>query len=136
MAAAGAGATAFIYPAAYQSPASAAPLTDGATGRYAPAAGWDAIIDKLLTFRTLEDDWDGDGTAAPGPALVDHAIITALSLRQSGYPPADWVVVDVNATIQFEWRFPPRGAYGVEVLSPDRVEHWRVDDWNAPAGRA
>jgi hypothetical protein len=40
---------------------------------------WDQLIDELLGIRNLKDDWDGEGTEAPPPALVDGAIKTPKS---------------------------------------------------------
>jgi hypothetical protein len=83
----------------------------------APAHTWGSLIDDLLRIRHLEDDWDGEGTEAPHPALVDGAITLAQSLEASGYPPADRAVVSVNGTVYFEWH-TPLGYQEVEVTSP------------------
>jgi hypothetical protein len=83
--------------------------------------GWAPIIDELLRIRTLEDDWDGDGTDAPHPALVDGAITLAQSLRDAGAAPPDRVHAGVNATVYFEWH-TPIGYCEVEVVSPVEAE--------------
>lgn len=45
-----------------------------------PAQCWQCIIDELLRIRSLKDDWDGEGSEAPHPALVDGAITLAQTL--------------------------------------------------------
>src|SRR5579875_1322013 len=84
---------------------------------------WSSLIDELLRIRNLQDDWDGEGTEAPDPALVDGAITLAQSLRAKRSPPADRVIAGVNGTIYFEWH-TPFGYQEIEVLSPVDAE-WR-----------
>jgi hypothetical protein len=83
----------------------------------APAHTWAKLIDELLRIRNLEDDWDGEGTEAPHPALVDGAITLAQDLEASGAAPADRVIAGVNGTIYFEWH-TPLGYQEIEVTSP------------------
>jgi hypothetical protein len=75
------------------------------------------LIDELLRIRNLEDDWDGEGTEAPHPALVDRAVTLAQSLEASGHQPADRVIAGVNGTVYFEWH-TPLGYQEIEVTSP------------------
>jgi hypothetical protein len=83
----------------------------------APAHGWDRLIDELLRIRNLSDDWDGEGSEAPDPALVDGAITLAQTLQAGGDSPAERVLASVNGTIYFEWH-TPLGYREVEVTSP------------------
>src|SRR5947209_5833746 len=82
-----------------------------------PAQAWAPLLDELLRLRTLPDDWDGEGTAAPDPTLVDGAITLALYLRDTSTLPADRVIASVNGTIYFEWH-TLRGYLEIEVTSP------------------
>jgi hypothetical protein len=75
------------------------------------------LIDELLRLRNLEDDWDGEGTEAPHPSLVDGAITLAQNLEARGCPPAERVIASVNGTIYFEWH-TPLGYQEIEVTSP------------------
>jgi hypothetical protein len=75
------------------------------------------LIDELLRIRNLEDDWDGEGTEAPHPSLVDGAITLAQELKAAMYPPAERVIAGVNGTIYFEWH-TPLGYQEIEVTSP------------------
>jgi hypothetical protein len=87
---------------------------------------WYVLIDELLRIRNLQDDWDGEGTEAPPPALVDGAIILAQCLQAKGYPPADRILAGVNGTIYFEWYTPLEYQeieyQEIEVLSPMDAE--------------
>jgi hypothetical protein len=80
------------------------------------------LIDELLHIRNLEDDWDGEGTEAPHPNLVDAAIILAQNLAAGGFPPAERVIASVNGTIYFEWH-TPLGYEEIEVMSPLDAEY-------------
>lgn len=82
---------------------------------------WISVIDELLRLRHLEDDWDGAGTPAPHPSLVDYAISLALRLRDCDCPAPDRVIASVNATIYFEWHSAP-GYVEIEVTSPRDAE--------------
>ncbi|MCX7701186.1 MAG: hypothetical protein N2039_09935 [Gemmataceae bacterium] len=84
---------------------------------------WPQLIDELHRIRQLEDNWDGEGTEAPPPGLVDGAIRLAQYLKTRGYPPADRVLASVNGTVYFEWH-NPLGYGELEVMSPLEAE-WR-----------
>src|SRR5258708_4880362 len=82
---------------------------------------WISLIDDLHRIRTLEDDWDGEGSKSPDATLVDAAIAHARKLEAEAYPPADRVCASVNGTIYFEWR-SPLGYQEIEILSPTDAE--------------
>ncbi len=82
---------------------------------------WDRVIDELLRIRNLEDDYDGEGTEAPAPALVDGAIRLAKSFREERSTPPDRVHAGVNATVYFEW-FTSVGYGELEIVSPVQAE--------------
>jgi hypothetical protein len=82
---------------------------------------WAQIFASLAEIRKLQSDWDGEGSAAPGPEVTDGAISFALSRAHCGYPPPDCVAPGVNGTIYFEWH-TPAGYCEVEVYSPCFVE--------------
>ena len=94
------------------------------------ARGWARIIDELLRIRRLDDDWDGEGTEAPHPALLDGAITLAQTLRGRAVGSPDRVHAGVNATVYFEWH-RPIGYFEIEVTSPIEAESRFV-----PAGSA
>jgi hypothetical protein len=88
---------------------------------------WDERLAQLKAFRSLDDDWDGDGSPAPGPDMADGAIFLANSLQRQGKEAPDRVVVGVNGTIYFEWH-GPEGYYEIEVYSPNEAEGRWVQD--------
>jgi hypothetical protein len=83
--------------------------------------GWPPVIEELQRFRDLADDWDGEGTPAPKPAIVDRAVTLARELQQRGETPPHRVHVSVNATIYFEWQTLVNYTE-IEVVTPDQVE--------------
>lgn len=85
------------------------------------ATGWSSSIDELLRIRNLESDWDGEGSEAPHPTIVDAAISLAMWLRSRGVEPPGRVLASVNATVYFEW-YSPVDYTEIEVISPDRTE--------------
>ncbi len=87
----------------------------------APTQSWSLLLDELFRIRNLKDDWDGEGTEALHPALVDGAITLAQHLQAKGVPPADRVLAGVNGTIYFEWHMA-LGYQEIEVTSPMDAE--------------
>jgi hypothetical protein len=82
---------------------------------------WLLVTDELLRIRNLKDDWDGEGTEAPHPALVDGAITLAEYLRGKGNSPPIRVHASVNSTVYFEWH-TELGYREIEVVSPVEAE--------------
>ena len=93
---------------------------------------WGELIAELLTFRGLEDDWDGQGAEALPPALVDGAISLARRFEAEGHAPADRVTAGVNGTIFFSWH-SPEGYREVEVVSPTEAEVRSIRNSSAEA---
>jgi hypothetical protein len=95
-----------------------------ATGAQKDATGltWRQVLDELLRIRSLEDDWDGEGTEAPAAELVDGAVALAQDLAAHDWPAADRVIAGVNGTVYFEWH-TPLGYQEIEVMSPTDAEY-------------
>lgn len=87
----------------------------------AGARAWAPVAGELLRIRNLEDDWDGEGTEAPHPALVDGSIRLAQDFQAKGMAPPCHVYVGVNSTIYFEW-WSSLGLGELEVISPTDAE--------------
>jgi hypothetical protein len=85
---------------------------------------WASTIDGLLWIRSLENNWDGEGSEAPLPTLVDTAILLSKEYQQLLISPPDRVHASVNATIYFEW-FTPGQYYEIEIVSPVEI-HLRI----------
>ena len=83
--------------------------------------GWDEVIDKLLVIRGYENNWDGEGSRAPQLPLVDSAIRLAITLRENGERPADFVGASDGGTVYFEW-ISAEGYREIEVINADGAE--------------
>ena len=105
--------------------------------RTTEAEGWKSCIDALLDIRLLERDWDGQGTEAPPPEVVDSAIILAVLLRQKNVTPPDVTVQSVQGTVLMYWQWPDRTTLEIDVLESDLadvflmvpdhpVQHWQL----------
>jgi hypothetical protein len=81
---------------------------------------WAEVVDQLLAARHLPDDWDGQGSVAPEPAVVDRAISFALSKEEDGCTPPDFAIPTVNGTVVFEWHGLSEYVE-FEVVSPDQI---------------
>lgn len=81
--------------------------------------GWRNVFAKLEEFRKLEDDWDGDGSLAPPPEIIEASIRLAKRLKSTEPPPH--VCPSVNGTMSFEWGTAERFR-DIEVVSPTMVE--------------
>lgn len=84
--------------------------------------GWGQRIDELLRMGCLKDDYDGEGSPAPHPALVHAAFTLARKLEQADFQAADRVIAGVNGTVYFEWH-TPSGYAEIEVTSPCDAEY-------------
>jgi hypothetical protein len=82
---------------------------------------WDSLIDDLLRILHLEDNWDGEGTEAPDPALTASALQWAQTFKANRYEPAARVMASVNGTVYFEWD-TPHFYREVEITSPIAAE--------------
>lgn len=87
---------------------------------------WSTVINQLSSFRTLEDDWNGEGTEAPQPDLVHGAVTLAKWFQSLGAVIPDRVHVGVNSTIYLEW-YTPVLYQEVEVISPNHAEFRSID---------
>lgn len=82
---------------------------------------WLSTFDRLLRFRNLKNDWDGEGSLAPDVTLVDGAITLGMRLRAQQLPPPDRVHVSVNGTPYFEWH-DSFGYVEIEMVTPVDTE--------------
>ena len=82
------------------------------------AEGWRSCIESLLEVRSLEDNWDGQGTEAPPPEVVDSATILAVMLRARDIRPPTSALQGVNHDVFFEWQWPDQTMRILEVTEP------------------
>ncbi|MBI3461648.1 MAG: hypothetical protein HY000_01105 [Planctomycetes bacterium] len=87
---------------------------------------WDRIIDELLRLRSFQDDWDGQGAAAPNPANVDSAIewVQQMGRYPQAIPPTQ-VVPGVAGELLLVWQGTGQGQpffLEAEICTPRQVE--------------
>lgn len=82
--------------------------------------GWGEIIKTVMSFVSLNDDWDGGGAVAPEPLLVHMSAELARQLAAAAYPAPSRVIAGVNGTISFEFAGEPFTE--IEVVSPFEAE--------------
>ena len=92
-----------------------------------PVRTWAGLLHDLARIRTYQDDWDGEGTEALRPDLMDSAVALAQALEAAGWAPADIVAGTRDATVCFEWR-TAGGFLELEVESPREAEARRVPE--------
>ncbi len=83
---------------------------------------WAKVIDELLRIRTLEEDWDSEGSPAPDRVVCDQAIKICLALKSNGIAPPSRVSAGVNANIFLEWVAKDE-YFEIEVASPFEYEY-------------
>lgn len=76
-------------------------------------------------MRTLQDNWDGQGAAAPSAEIVQGAVDLAEILSRSGDCPPTRAVATPAGTVLFGWDGP--AYFEVEVLGPYRAEWMFID---------
>ncbi|MBY0228109.1 MAG: hypothetical protein K2W96_02395 [Gemmataceae bacterium] len=86
-----------------------------------PRRTWAGLLNDLARIRGYEDDWDGDGTEAIAPGLMDAAAALAQALEAAGWPAADIVSGTRDATINFYWRSAV-GSLNLDVVSATEAE--------------
>jgi len=92
---------------------------------------WASVFGELHRVRQLHDDWDGEGSPAPGSELVDSAVLLAQNLSQYEAPPCR-VHAGINGTIFFEWH-SQAGYREVEVVAPGKADCREVNGGSASA---
>jgi hypothetical protein len=116
-----------------------APQTGDGKDHASEAEGWKKCIDSLLKIRLLENDWDGQGSEAPPPELVDSAIILAVLLRQKHIEPPSATVQSVQGTVLMEWQWPDHTTLEMDVIEPNLADvflmipgrpaqHWQLGE--------
>ena len=93
---------------------------------------WRDLMNKLLDARSLADDWDGQGAAAPPRAAVDRALTFALGMKSLGFPvPTDYGTT-VDGGVTMSWHVGKQSVV-IEVTSALEVEAHRWTDGDARA---
>jgi hypothetical protein len=96
-------------------------LPDEAERNSNSITSWKHVDEELIRFRSLGNDWDGEGSDAPSDELIDAAASFARHFNSAGATPPDRVLASVNGTVLFEW-FAKSGYLGYDIHKPDEVE--------------
>lgn len=80
---------------------------------------WRNSIDCLLRLRNIGDDWDGEGSIAPFPEIIDSAIklIQADDLVRKTLPPPDRITPRRDGQVGLEW-FIGQMYLSVRIFAP------------------
>jgi hypothetical protein len=95
-------------------------------GNYGYRKAWNGVREAIRKLRTLPDDWDGEGSDAPLPELVDLAVNLVDAFERAGLSLPTSGVATRAGTILFGWR-DSSGYQEVEVVAPNRIEWMFVD---------
>jgi hypothetical protein len=88
----------------------------------AGAGPWEAIVQQIVEFQHLENDWDGFGAEAPSRELLESAIGLAYCYFEQGVDPPQRIAPGVCGSVIFEWQ-DPNGTYAeVEIDRPLHAE--------------
>ncbi len=88
------------------------------------AHSWDEAIAELHLARALNDNWDGQGAAAPSIATLDTALKVAISYRDRGELPPDDCGPTVDGAVTFDWQHGTERIH-IEVSGPNAVTGYR-----------
>ncbi len=113
---------------------------NGARDHRNPAADpWNRILDKLASFRSLDNDWDGQGACPPSSELRESASALAALLRARGLDAPSAVAPGPAGTVLFVWQEKDGVYCEVEIERPFCAEvmlvepgaeacHWTLPD--------
>ena len=87
-----------------------------------PGGPWTAVVEKIVTFQQLGNDWDGYGAEAPSGAVVESAVGLAYCFQENGVRPPQRVVPSPGGEIVFEWQEPDGTYTEVEIDAPLHAE--------------
>jgi hypothetical protein len=82
------------------------------------AGPWEPAVKKILSFKELEDDWDGFGAKMPSREMLECAIGLAYLLCDRGVPAPSRVAPGLEGEVIFEWQDPDGTYADVEIVRP------------------
>jgi hypothetical protein len=107
------------------------PAEATANGARRADGAWERIIDLVVGFRDLGDDWDGQGASAFTDELLESAIGLAYTLEERGVGAPSRVVPGTGGTVLFEWQFPDGTYSEIEVVRPFHAEVMLIEPGKA-----
>jgi hypothetical protein len=85
-------------------------------------AAWASTLHSIRLLGSLEENWDGQGAAAPAKDLLASAIGLAHLFAGRGLSPPDRVVPGIEGTVILEWQMPDGAYREVEIDKPFHAE--------------
>jgi len=88
---------------------------------------WETLEARVFSFRSLGNDWDGEGALAPKPEVVNTAIdfVRLLKRNEQFYQFAPTQLsIDPTGAIIFEWRVG--SVYADAEISGPRTVEWMI----------
>jgi len=82
---------------------------------------WEQAARKVNEYRTLEDDYDGQGAKAPAPEVCDGMLELVRGLEGRGASAPTCVTSGVNGSVNLEWDYPGGVSATVEVTDVDEA---------------
>jgi hypothetical protein len=90
-----------------------------------PNASWEGSLKLLEEIGRLKDDFDGQGTEAPGLRTKVIARLVVRLLRRAGVVPPMFLGADNNGGVSLEWHYDARF---IEIIV-DRAGRVEVTDY-------
>ncbi len=88
----------------------------------ADAGPWQPVVQEIVSYQNLGDNWDGYGAEAPSRAVMESAIGLAYAYYQNGVEPPHRVSPGVAGSVIFEWQHPDGTYATVEIDAPLHAE--------------
>jgi len=86
------------------------------------AGPWEPVVQKIVGFQHLGDDWDGFGALAPSREVLESAIGLAYCFLNDSVDPPHRVVAAAGGEVVFEWQDPDGTYTEVEIDRPFHAE--------------
>jgi hypothetical protein len=96
-------------------------------------AAWQSLLDELRRLSTLEDDWDGNGAAAPDPQCVGAAArwIRVMAGAGDEFAPPTRITVTPGGELLVVWQTDSE-YLEAEIVAPTEVEWMRSEKGATP----
>jgi hypothetical protein len=93
---------------------------------------WQRLVDEVLRLHDLEDDWDGDGAAAPDHQCVDAAMRWVLEMASAGEDAVPPTRISVTPAGELLVLWQTNSEYlEAEIVSPTEVDWMRCEEGRA-----
>lgn len=103
------------------------PVTEASFSEQTEERRWDRVLRSLRKLRSLQNNWDGEGSNPPPSPIIEAAIRLVDRLQSSGFSIPTTAVASRAETVLFTWQ---QGScyQEIEVVAPDRIEWMMIDE--------